>query len=442
MPIASIRLYLIVVLVSIVCLVNFIAAINGYKTSIARGEQLFDEQLVNMSESLGTMSGGQVRLPAETFGNDVIFQVWRSGILEQKSNDTPDQELVPLTLGFHMLSRSGVRWRTYTHYHSETDSWIIYGQRFDRYSQLIESMVLDSILPIIWVLPILALLIWLIVYFGLKPVQRLAQLLQGRDATDFRSVEEQGYPAELNPVVSSINDLFKRLRKAFEREQQFAADAAHELRTPLAALKINLHNHAVDHGLSLDSITELRASTLRMENSIEQLLALYRHSPESFSQALSQCQLQEIAQNAIIEFDEVLRERDHSIELEALDVKIQGDSFALSVLLKNLIGNAAKYTPAGGQIRVKVGSTENGMAWIEVHDSGPGIHSDELDSVFDRFVRAESSRLSNEILGSGLGLSIVKHIVELHDGKIELSRSKELGGLLVLVTLPTTQHSQ
>jgi two-component system sensor histidine kinase QseC len=444
----SIRLYLVLALVSAICLANFIAAVQGYRDGMAAGDRLLDSQLIEMSQALEQLYATATTPPAHLYGESRVFQIWRDGALQHRSAFGPETPLGELEPGFHFASYNGLRWRTYvlrTH-ENGNDTVIVAAQRYDLYAQIIERMVLQATLPIFWIVPVIGALIWLIVGLGLKPLRTLAATLQSRRAGELQAVASNGYPQELGVVITSVNQLMGRLAEAFAREQRFAADAAHELRTPLAAIKISLHNLAQHGDIDRDTLLNLTRAIDRMSHSIEQILALHRFTPEQLKAASTRCDLRQLAQAAIIDLYDACRAKQQSIELEADDpVVIEGGEFALQTLLRNLIDNASKYTPAGGSILLTV-NRRGDEACIAVDDSGPGIPEADRQRVFDRFYRVGGDRHASGVVGSGLGLSIIAQIVRLHGGRVALQHSERLGGLRVEILLPLsclqTTHSR
>jgi two-component system sensor histidine kinase QseC len=436
----SIRLYLILALLSSVCLANFVAAYHGYGKSLRSGYRLLDQQLIEMAQSLEQLNARGAELPPQLFGEGRLYQIYDGARFIAHSANAPAQPLGGEAPGYTYVSHAGLRWRLYTLLDAQ-GHWIVTGQRVDVYSRLIERMVLESILPVIWVVPVIAALVWVIVGFGLKPLRRLAQTLERRNATELSMLVGDGYPKELKVVVTSINQLLQRLGEAFAREQRFAADAAHELRTPLAAVKINLHNMARDQNIPSEELRALERSVDRMSHSIEQILSLYRVAPNDRHVAAMRCNLRELAQRAIVDVYPLCVAKEQNIELEASDVVIEGNDFALLALLRNLVDNASKYTPVGGEIRVAVNADAD-AATLTVDDSGPGIAADERQRVFDRFYRIGGDRHVSDVVGSGLGLSIVEHVVRLHGGDIALEQAPNLGGLRVRVVMPLREPAQ
>lgn len=431
----SIRQNLIFALLSSVCLANFTAAYHGYGESLRAGYRLLDQQLIEMAQSLEQLTAAGVAPPPHLFGEGRLYQIRDGAVPMAQSANAPDLPLAGDAGGYSFASHAGARWRLYT-LRDAQGHCIVTGQRVDIYSRLIERMVLESILPVIWIVPVIAVLVWGIIGFGLKPLRRLAQTLERRNASELTALAADGYPKELSIVVASINQLLQRLGDAFAREQRFAADAAHELRTPLAAVKVHLHNLARDRHVDSDELRDLERSVDRMGHSIEQILSLYRVAPDdSRAGARASCNLGELARRAIADVYPLFAAKEQNIELDAADVFVAGHEFALLTLLRNLIDNAGKYTPPGGAIRVAVAAAA-GAATIVVDDSGPGIEAAERQRVFDRFYRIGGDRHASAVTGSGLGLSIVQHVVRLHGGTIALETAPELGGLRVRVDLP------
>jgi two-component system sensor histidine kinase QseC len=308
---------------------------------------------------------------------------------------------------------------------------LIVASKNNIYSALTEEILLKAITPIVWVLPIVGILVFLVVSLGLRPIKRLTGRLVQRSSNDFSALPVNGYPEELEPIVAALNSLFARLAAAFDRERRFSADAAHELRTPLAALKVNLHNLANELG-DIDGVTVLKRSTERMEHCIEQLLEIHRTSIAPGNADLQPCDLNGLAREAISQKYELIAARQQTVELKGSRALLLADPNELSVLLRNLIDNASKYTPVNGKICLTT-DTKAGATRILIEDSGPGIPDAEFSRVLDRFYRVGGDRHATDVVGSGLGLSIVSAIAQRYQGRIHFSRSAVLGGLALEV---------
>ncbi|WP_299075942.1 ATP-binding protein [uncultured Paraglaciecola sp.] len=430
----SIRHFLIIIILSVVCLGNFIAALQGYRDSLASIDRIEEQQLEEKAHTLSTLVSHQTNIPSHVFGDDTLFQVWQQAVLLAKSQNAPEASFYSQDAGFHLRSYNGNQWLLYRYEGQKPDIDIIVAAKHRVYSSLTEDVLIRTILPIIWVLPIIGLLVWGVVHIGLKPLRRLAAKLDSRGANDFSVLKRDRYTRELLPIISALNGLFGRLGDAFEREKRFSADAAHELRTPLSALKINLHNLSKEQKDN-QTLHSLKRTADRMEHSIEQLLALHEVSMDIDDSVIEKINLREAAQDVIVEVYDQLTLKSQTIELMGTDCFIHGPLPSIAILLRNLIDNASKYTPEKGVIRVTVGSRAD-QATLLIEDSGPGVPEEEYERVLDRFYRVGGDHNQSNVRGSGLGLSIVSDIVRVHNANIVISRSLELGGLAVKILFP------
>ncbi len=433
----SIRTYLVIVTLSVICLSNFIAALRGYRDSLEHADKLVDEQILERFNSLSTLIAENSEVPQRLFNDNTLFQVWRGSALARRSHNAPETLFTNPNGSFHITSFSGHRWRAFGKVLEPGDTSLIVASKQNIYSALTEEILLRAIAPIVWVLPLVGLLVFLVVSFGLKPIKRLTGQLVHRETNDFSALPVQGYPGELEPIVSALNNLFSRLAETFERERRFSADAAHELRTPLAALKVNLHNLANELG-DVDEVAMLTRSTERMEHCIEQLLEIHRTSIAPGTTDLQLCDLSGLTREVVSQKYDLIDARQQTIELEGGRALLQGDPNELCVLLRNLIDNASKYTPVNGRICITT-SAKTGSTSLLIEDSGPGIPAAEYSRVLDRFYRVGGDRHATSVVGSGLGLSIVSAIAQRHRGRVLFSRSATLGGLALEVIFATDE---
>lgn len=483
---SSIRRYLVTILIAILTLTSFMAALQSYRESISRADQLFDDDLKVLAGSL------LHPFTSSTQDNSLlsVVQIWRDSDLLYRSANAPEHK-IEAPLGYSEQNFSGQRWRTYvqistadlagvtsaspelnikepsstTKAHTNnkaqanqplsadvigiakpkvaaaTELKIVVAQPLKQRQQLADEVVLASIYPVVLSLPLQALLIWLAVSKGLSPLLKFAEQLSGKKADDLTPVTLTEVPQELSQVLGTTNQLLAKLSDAFAREKRFASDVAHELRTPLSVLQVNLHNArsqwqqagvADPAGL----MPALEDGVKRMSQLIEQIMLLNRTNPEHFKAKLQQFDLVGLGREMIAElYPEILR-KNQLVELESDDkLLVNADAFAIRLLLLNLLGNAIKYTPADGQILLGLSAQRNQVI-IRVEDSGPGIDPTEYQRVFDRFYRVGGDRHQSGEPGSGLGLSIVKEIVALHSGKLQLGPSRFSTGLKITVELP------
>ena len=451
----SIRRYLVTILIAVLTLTSFLAALQSYRQSISRSDLLFDQDLVLLASSLLP----QFQPVSQTSAELLVVQVWQGDTLKYKSQQAPATR-IDAPLGFSEQNFSGQRWRTYV---SQTNSQttatsapeltagpaarlpqvlsIIVAQPLKQRQELADEVVLASIYPVVLSLPLQALLIWLVVSKGLQPLRRLTQQLSSKKADDLTPVQLPEIPQEMTQMLATTNHLLQQLDSAFVREKRFASDVAHELRTPLTLLQVTLHNAQqqwLAQGVADPDgmMNALQHGVARMSQLIEQIMLLNRTNPDHFKAKLQAMDLTALSREIIAELYPQILTKQQQISLEAPEnLMVAADPFALRVLLLNIVGNASKYTPDAGQIRLSLHRTSDKVQ-IQVEDSGPGIAPEEYGRVFDRFYRVGGDRHQSGTPGSGLGLAIVKEIVALHHGQLSLSQSTFSTGLKVTVELP------
>jgi two-component system sensor histidine kinase QseC len=416
----SIRLFLISGTVAILLLYNFIAAWRGYQSSMREAELLFDNQLLDLSRLVGSLD--TARLTSEfRLGNNLAFQIWDGNHLVAASWHAPAEPMNAFKSGFDFTNFDSYRWRTFTRLDERTARWIIVAERTDLRFVLAENVVLESVTPILLGIPIAGLLIWMIVGFGLRPLAQLSADLREKRAQDLSPLPHRETPQELDQVVQSVNGFIQRLDAALEREKRFSADAAHELRTPIAALKIQLHNLAQETDAGSETFRQLQQGVDRMQHLVEQLLSLYRMTPSQFAANCTRLDLLALAQDVVARHYPLIEQKEQNVELDGSSAFIIGERFALETLLANLLANAIRYTPAGGNIRLRVDKGD-GKVTLTVADDGPGIPVAERERIFERFHRGVQFG-ADRASGAGLGLTIVKHVAELHEADVAIEDS-------------------
>lgn len=437
----SIRRYLVTILIAVLTLTSFLAALQSYRHSISRSDLLFDQDLVLLASSLLPQFQPQTQTASEL----LVVQVWQGDTLKYKSQQAPATR-INAPLGFSEQNFSGQRWRTYVSQPESVSAItqplsIIVAQPLKQRQELADEVVLASIYPVVLSLPLQALLIWLVVSKGLQPLRRLTQQLSSKKADDLTPVQLPEIPQEMTQMLVTTNQLLQRLDSAFVREKRFASDVAHELRTPLTLLQVTLHNAQqqwLAQGVADPDgmMNALQHGVTRMSQLIEQIMLLNRTNPEHFKAKLQAMDLTALCREIIAELYPQILGKQQQISMEATDnLMLAADPFALRVLLLNIVGNASKYTPDAGQIRLTLQRLGNTVQ-IVVEDSGPGIAPEEYSRVFDRFYRVGGDRHQSGTPGSGLGLAIVKEIVGLHHGQLSLGQSTFSSGLKVIVELP------
>lgn len=450
----SIRVFLTLTLLSVVALLNFAAALSGYHRGMVEAQALFNQRMQQHLDLLnyslpdllarGDIRAGQVLTPARVpmSGNHLEFQWLRaSGELIARTKWMPESAVAPLEAGFRHVNFSGYRWNALIERSDDGGSWFILAERDDQRWRMAESIILPAVYPMLIAVPVLGVIIWWLLGVGLRPVAKLAHDLEQREATDLRPLESDDLPSELRQLAASANALLRRLEASFARERRFSADAAHELRTPLAALRIqcdNLACHESAAGPTVQiAIAKMQTGLERLGHLIEQILILNRVAPDQFMGRFDAIVLSPLLRRVIAGHGDALESKAIEIELVGDDVDVRGDTFALESMVDNLIGNAIKYTPAGGSIRVRTSRTTHG-AVLDVIDNGVGIPAPLRDRVFDRFYRVDGDRHDADVAGCGLGLSIVKQVADLHGARIELHDSEFGVGLCVRIIFPAT----
>ena len=418
----SIKLFLVVGILATLVLFNFVAALQGYQSSMDEADRLFDNQMLDLARLISNLDYDHPDVDEVRLGNDLTFQVWEGDTLVAASNNAPDVRIQELSPGFEFANFNGYRWRTFTRLDTSRNRWVIVAERTDLRFVLAENVVIESVMPLLAGIPLVGVLIWLIVSQGLRPLTQLSAELKHKRAVDLSPVLSQNSRVELDQMIESVNGFINRLAKAMDREKRFSADAAHELRTPISALKVQLHNLRSDVDVRNESYQQLQAGVDRMQHLIEQLLALYRTTPEQFEKNSMKLDLYQITQQQIAQLYPVFELKQQQVELEGESAIIVGDRFALETLLSNLLHNANKYTPVGGRIVVRVSEIDDKICLV-VEDNGIGIAPQDRKAVFDRFYRVDHVEDNNQVRGCGLGLTIVKHIAELHNARITVEDS-------------------
>jgi two-component system sensor histidine kinase QseC len=367
----------------------------------------------------------------------VAFQVFHDGQLVMRSANADTKPMSTRSEGFETVRLAdGAQWRVFVTRSAQSDVLVMVGEQTDSRNSILWAVLRSVLLPLMLVLPLLGLAVWWAVRHGLAPLRHLSQLLGQRRATALEPLELPSMPSEMQPMVQALNDLFERIDRMVVSERRFTADAAHELRTPIAAIRAQAQ---VALGAGEDKVQRDHALHVtlaacdRAVHLVEQLLCLARleSGPANRSCALD---LSAVARRVAGDLAPNAMARHQSLELEADQACIVvGDDMLIGVLVRNLIDNALRYSPDGARVLVSVGS-EAGQTVLRVEDSGPGMTESETSRLGERFYRV----LGSVQPGSGLGWSIVKRIGDVFGVKFQTSRSSRLGGLAVTVYWPAT----
>lgn len=372
--------------------------------------------------------------PPEYYLDMFNFQVWTdTNKLLLHSFGAPTIPLTAKADGFSDKLIDNQKWRVFTTYTSKAGVHTVLAERYDTRNELGERIALDDLYIMLLTFPLSGLLIWIIIGRGLDSLDKVALEVANRAPTHLEPVNIEALPEELIPVVDELNKLFYRLKEGFEREKRFAADAAHELRTPLAALKaqaqVALNTNDIDEkNIALQKVI---ASVNRNTHIVQQLLMMSKLVPEEAGiHDLSEVNLAQITREILAMLVPAAIEKQIELEFEhdGNTNAFMGNPTAIGILIRNLVDNAIRYCEQGGHVQVRVYQSHNEIA-LEVRDNGPGIPEEYHSRVFERFFRA----LGNKSPGSGLGLAIVQQIAALHNARITLKSPTVGTGLIVRV---------
>jgi two-component system OmpR family sensor kinase len=379
----------------------------------------------------------QREAPPSNGVTDLVTQIWdRDGVLvywSQPGSGLP----IPDSEGYSTVRHDGRDWRVYTMVQGSHALQIAQSQ--DQRDAIATQTAIRTLVPFVAFLPLFALLIWIGVGRGLAPLRTMSQAVAKRRPDAMAPIDERSLPDELQPLAHSLNELLARLDAALGAQRRFTADAAHELRTPLAALKLQLDmaRRAVDAKDREAAYADLDAGMRRAAHLVDQLLTLARIEPEAMAQGTVDCELTELAKEAIVARHALAADKGVDLGLaRSAPAHVHGDPASLAILMSNLIDNALRYTPRGGRVDVAVDADDE-AATFSVSDTGPGIAPEDRERVFDRFYRGEAAPEA----GSGLGLSIVKRIADAHHAAIALGAPATGTGLVASVRFPLTLPS-
>lgn len=432
---SSLRARLLVFVLLAILATAVLQAVLAYRAARAEADQIFDYHMQQTALSLRAglpqaMATGVIPVPSEEQDFDFVLQIWTLDgvrVFESAARAELPQRAV---LGFDDVGAHGTRYRVYS---LQARSLVIQvAQDMSVRQRMAGSLALRTALPILLLAPLLMLLVGWVVSRSLAPVARVQRQVAQRQADDLTEVAETGLPDEVRPLVQELNGLLRRVALAFDTQQRFVADAAHELRSPLAALKLQVQGlqRAPDEAARERALERLGSGIDRATRLIEQLLVLARQQASAASGVPPEpVSLDDLLRSAVSDMAPTAQSRGIDIGLAQADAgQVNGHAEALRILARNLLENAVKYTPSGGRVDAAL-RAEDGTLVLSVEDSGPGIPEAERARVLDRFVRLPGAPST----GSGLGLAIVKAVADLHGATLRLDASPALGGLRVRV---------
>jgi len=366
----------------------------------------------------------------------VAFQVFHEGRLVLRSENAPRHPMLEpgrFHDGFRTVRIDGVDWRVFSTQGRENDVQVYVGEQVASRSSILLAALRGALWPLALALPTLGLGAWWAVRRGVAPLRRLGMTLDRREPQALEPVALPDAPLEVAPVVAALNRLFERIRTLLESERRFTADAAHELRTPIAAIRAQAQVALAetDDAQRRRALEGTLAGCDRLVRLVEQLLTLSRLEAASGGE-MTLVDLASVARRAVAELAPRAIAKDQALDFRAEGAcPVRGEETLLGVLARNLVDNAVRYAPRGA--KVEVGAQHmNEHVVLRVEDSGPGMGEPERRRLGERFFRVAGTGEN----GSGLGWSIVRRIAATHGLQVKVERSKRLGGLAVEVSGP------
>ncbi len=418
----------------------FIATLVWFDAQHEMGE-LLDGHLAQAAALLSVQAdgddddGGDPPL-VHRYAPQVAFQVFFNGQLATRSVNMGSKPMSTVKEGFSTVRQDdGSTWRVFGVVVPTRDVWVFVGENMESRDAILWAILRSVLWPLALALPLLAVALWWSVRNGLAPLRALRNELAGRTPQALEPVVLDDCPEEMRPLVGALNELLTRISTMVESERRFTADAAHELRTPIAAIRAQAQ---VAMGAGDDAEQRIHAlqSTLagcdRATRLVEQLLMLARLE-EQVAKSAMPVNLTSVVRRVAADIAPIALQRGQTLELEADEpYAVVADEALLGVLVRNVVDNALRYSPSGARVLVTVRKSDMGCT-LCVQDSGPGMEPAAIQRLGERFFRV----LGSDQPGSGLGWSIVKRLADVFGATVQIDRSQTLGGLSVTVVWST-----
>jgi signal transduction histidine kinase len=456
----SLQARLIAAAIFVLVLCALLAALGSYRAAITEADEILDAQLAQLVKTLlflsqvnGGRAAGDIGTGLQSDHSYTAFQIWQlkepdpggAGIymsnptdtrpfprLMLRSGDMDNQRSFDRKDGFSEAEFGGRTLRVFASTSADGVYRAIAGQDLRDRREMAEGIARSNIRPYLLVLPLGILALVGLIYYSLGPIRRLTQEVSSREPPHLAPLAIRHVPKELDPLIRALNDLLERLQTAMEYERQFTGAAAHELRTPIAALHAQLDamRLAGDKDTRIRAHQQASATAIRLARLVNQLLTLSRFDAESLPSRHT-TDLAELARELCQDMGPAAIKKDIDLSLHALTASVRGDEDAMRILLRNLLDNALRYTPKGGRVEVSVGPT-GGAVRLVVADSGPGVPPQRRAALGQRFNRLDQM----DGTGVGLGLSIVLGIADQFDGRVTFGPGLDGQGLAVTVEFP------
>lgn len=451
-PPLSLQSRLIMLVLGSVLAFGSLAGYESYKNALHEADETFDAQLVQYAQSLLLVAthtdeeqAEPMPPPEHQYQQTLFFQVWTTAgppriLLRSDNASVKIPNPIPAE-GFSSGRWHGERWHYYRHHDLERGLEVLVGENSQARDELAQKVAWHNIEPFLLGLPILLLVAVLAIRFALRPLRRLAAGLRRLSPDNLDPVDIRTPPRELSPVIQALNHLLGRIAHAIDNERRFTADASHELRTPLAALRAQIQAAQLAKSMTErhDCLEKATQGVDRMAHLVDQLLTLSRLDEYSLQPHLEAVDLVEVTRACCAEAAPDALSKNITLEfLPQPCTSIDGLADMLRILLRNLLDNAIRYTPTGGQVTAAVYAADNDHVALVISDNGGGVPDEQLASLGQRFNRLAPSAAE----GVGLGLSIVMRIAKIHQAKVHFDHTSPQGGLSVKIIFPGSGKMQ
>lgn len=436
----SIRRRLLLLLMGSITLVWILSAVGAYIDTHREIDRLLDAHLAHVTSIIAAQTGHELLeldtdelLEPGDYAQQVSFQVWLAGEeLILKSADAPGIRLTGIDAGFADSDAAGRKWRVFTTWDAAHSVLIEVAEEHAVRERIAARVAFNALLPLGIALPLLGILIWWSVSRAMRPLDRLGEELGARQPLALEPLESGDIPSEALPLVRQINALFSRIRFSTETERRFTADAAHELRKPVAAVRAQAEvaRTTPDPTVRDKALDNVLLACDRMGLLMEQLLTLARLEQAPSPQLKAACDLAVIVRNVTAELAPAALANGVEISFEAHgNTTVTGQAGLLDTLVRNLLSNAIQHGRADVRLRI---DGQAGRVTLTVSDAGPGVSSTDIEQLGERFFRGSATGP-----GSGLGLSIVRRIANLHQAELGFRTGDTGRGFIASATFPT-----
>jgi two-component system, OmpR family, sensor kinase len=368
--------------------------------------------------------------------DDLVVQIWSAGDTDEPSRTSdPDIAIPRAQTGFSSLEYDGETWDVFAL--AAGDEYIQIAESRSMRNRNAMRVAFWSLLPVLALLPLLVLTIAVTVRLSLRPMERVGRRAAKVDLHALKPLEADKAPVELRPFIESINRMIERLSVLVNAERKFIADAAHELRSPISAMQLQIDNlRDAPPDQYRERFDDLQRGVARTGSLVSQLLGLARAEIGNAQRVVEPIALTRIVPEVLADLLPLADARSVDLGVERLDeASVRATEGDLRVLIKNLIDNAIRYVHAGGRVDVSVLRVAQNVT-IEVIDDGPGIAESDLPHVFDRFFRAAN----HDVEGSGLGLAIAQTLAQSYGGRVTLeNRGDGQSGVIARIELPVAE---